>query len=407
MKPVIFQLAVKNLLGQPRRTLLTMTAIAMGLATLIMLWAFNDGLHRNMLDNFKQSLIGSLQIHRKGFFENPNLELHIADPFPIHHAITTAGVADWTHRLETFAMLASTRSTVGSFVIGLDPRREGRVTRLPEMVTEGRFFGPDDGYVCVIGAGTARGLEARIGDDLTLVSFDRYGAMVADNFRLIGIIGSGETGIDKGLVLTPLHTLQEFVEMQGAITDIPLKVQEFRLDDVAELLQELLADEDLAILRWHDMFPVMKEWITLHNGFMVLFIGIVLVIVAFGVLNTILLSTLERGHEFGSLMALGNRHREIGSLVLLESFIIAGLGTLSGTLLGLFGALLVGKTGLDLSRLLGDTGRFYVDAVIYPHVDPLHTGASVLAVFVASLLAGLYPAWLASRQRPGVGGHYV
>ena len=400
MKPVIFWLAFRNLTGNARRTGLTVAAIAAGLGSLIFLWAFNDGLHRNMLGNFQETLIGSLQIHRAGFFENPKLARHIEDREVILQALEEAGVEHWTQRLESFALTASRTATEGSFLIGIDPQRERQVTRLHRKVSSGRFLQPDDAYTCVLGATAARNLGVGVGDELVLVAYDRFGVMSAESFELVGIITSGEMGIDRGLVLAPLASLQEMLEMEGLVTDIPLRVPEPLLDAVTERLRLALQGHDLEIMRWHDMFPVMKEWVTLHNGFLYLFLGIVLLIVLAGVLNTLLLSMLDRIREFGVFMALGNRNREIGLLVMTESLLIGVLGIALGILFGLLLVALARYTGIDLSTIVGGTERFYVDSVIRPELNLNHLVATAGTVLGATVVAGLYPAWRAMRLTP-------
>ncbi len=397
---LLCRLALANLLGDPWRTGLTISAIAAGLAALIFLWAFNDGLHSNMLDNFQDTLVGSLQIHRRGFFDNPDLSRHISDQAPLQQALRGAGVKHFTRRLETYALAASDTATEGSFLIGMDPEREPEVTRLHEKVSSGRFIRPGDEYTCVLGATAARNLGLSLGDELVLVAYDRFGVMSAEAFELVGIISSGEMGVDRGLVVTPLDSLQEMLEMQGRITDIPIRVPATRLDEITDILRTQLDGHDLEIMRWHDMFPVMYEWITLHNGFLVLFIGIVLLIVMAGVLNTLLLSMLERIRELGVFMALGNRNRNIGMLLFTETLLIALTGIALGLLLGLGMVFLSGITGIDLSAVVGATERYYVDPLIRPVLNLHHLAGTVAAVLGITLLAGLYPAWQATRLTP-------
>jgi putative ABC transport system permease protein len=397
---LILWLAVRSLLGHARRSLLTAAAIGAGLAALVFLWAFNDGLHRNMLDNFQNTLVGSLQIHQQGFFDNPELGRHIRDPQAAIQALRQAGAAAWTRRLETFALVASSSATEGSFLIGIDPPSEARVTRMHQKVTRGRFISPDDEYTAVIGSTAARNLGVAPGDELVIVAYDSYGVMTAESFRLAGIIESGEMGIDKGLVLVPLSSLQEMLEMQGRITDIPVRTEPEKLDRLQQQLRQALSGQDLEILRWHDMFPVMQEWVTLHNGFLTLFLAIVLLIVMGGVLNTMLLSMLERTRELGIFMALGERHRDLALLLMLETLLIGLTGVALGLLLGLLSIAVTRQTGIDLSVIVGDTGRFYVDPVIVPSLNGQHLAATVAAVLAITLLAGLYPAWRAGRLSP-------
>jgi ABC-type lipoprotein release transport system permease subunit len=310
------------------------------------------------------------------------------------------GLTRWTRRLETFGLVASETATEGTFVIGLDPERESEVTRLHEKVTHGRFFVPDDSYSCVLGATAARNLGVGLGDELVLVAYDRYGVMSAEAFEVIGIIASGEMGIDRGLLLTTLQALQEMLEMGDLVTNIPVSVAADRLDQVTGTLRTSLAGQDLEIMRWHDMFPVMKEWVTVHNGFLYLFLAVVLFIVLAGVLNTMLLSMLDRVREFGVFLALGNRHRDISLLVLVESLLIGVAGVALGSLFGLFLVGVTAYTGMDMSAIVGNTQRFYVDPVIRPSLNLTHLLSTVLLVLAITALAGVYPAWRAGRLTP-------
>jgi ABC-type antimicrobial peptide transport system permease subunit len=177
-------------------------------------------------------------------------------------------------------------------------------------------------------------------------------------------------------------------------------VPEQRITKLVRELESDLQGQSLEIMPWYAMFPVMKEWVTLHNGFLYLFIGVVLFIVLAGELNTLLLSMLERTREFGVLMAIGTTRHEVAALLVLEALMIGLLGTVSGLALGFVIVFITGKTGIDLSLLLGDTSRFYVDPLVYPQFNLEHFGITVSAILIASIAAGFYPAWRASLLQP-------
>ncbi len=400
IEPVIVAVAIRNLTGNLRRTLLTISAIAAGLGSLIFLWGFNDGLHRNMLSNFQDAIIGSIQIHQQGFFEHPRLSLYLKSPDKVLQEIQAAGVSRLARRLETFALATSDQTTEGVMLIGMEPIPEAGVTQLDKRIGEGRFLQPDDAYTLILGATTANNLRVEIGDPVVMVGYDRYGAMVAEEFTLVGIITSGEMGLDRGMALTNLTALQEMLDMPDSITGIVLRVPENEIHNLADSLSLKLADEDLAVMPWSKMFPVVQEWITLHNGFLYVFVIIVLFIVIAGELNTMLLSMLERTRELGVFMAIGTSPNQIGLMLLLEAVLIGCIGALFGIFFGVALVLITGQTGLDLSLLLGSTTRFYVDPVIYPELNLDHLGVTVISILSASFLAGLYPAWRAIKLQP-------
>ena len=400
LNATLLTVALRNLVGHLGRTLLTVGAIAVGLASLIFLWGFNEGLHRNMLGNFQNAIIGAVQIHRQGFFRRPELSLTIPNSDKIVASLEQAGAERYSRRLETFGLAASDATTQGVMLIGMDPLRETRVTELPKRIGIGRFLQPEDEYSLILGATTANNLQVKLGEEVIIIGYDRYGAMIAESFTLIGIITSGEMGLDSGMAITSLATLQEMVDIPKQVTTFVINVDERRLPGLVDELEQSLAGEGLEIMPWYRMFPVMKEWVTLHNGFLYLFLGVVLFIVLAGELNTLLLSMLDRTREFGVLMAIGTTRRQVATLLVVEAGLIGVIGILLGILLGYAIILVTGWVGIDLSILLGSTSRFYVDPLIYPQLKLDHLGITAGAIFIASVLSGIYPAWRASLLQP-------
>ncbi|MCU7905736.1 MAG: ABC transporter permease [Candidatus Thiodiazotropha sp. (ex Epidulcina cf. delphinae)] len=400
LNSIVLTVALRNLLGHLRRTLLTVGAIAVGLAALIFLWGFNEGLHRNMLGNFQNAIIGAVQIHHQGFFQHPELSRAIRNPERIVTGLEKAGVARYSRRLETFGLAVSDTTTQGVMLIGMDPTQEQLVTELAKRIGIGRFLQPGDDYKLILGATTANNLQAKLGDEVIIIGYDRYGAMVAESFTLAGIITSGEMGLDSGMAITSLSTLQEMVDLPEQVTTFVINVEEKRIPSLVDELDHALRGESLEIMPWYSMFPVMKEWIILHNGFLYLFIGVVIFIVLAGELNTMLLSMLERTREFGVLMAIGTSRRQVAMMMLAEAVLIGIIGIASGILLGYVIILVTAEIGIDLSILLGSTSRFYVDPLIYPHLKLDHLGLTIGAILLASILAGIYPAWRASLLQP-------
>jgi ABC-type lipoprotein release transport system permease subunit len=396
----ILAVALRNLLANIRRTLLTIGAISVGLASLIFLWGFNEGLHRNMLGNFQKAIVGSIQIHAEGFFQHPELSNTIPDPHKVAESLQQAGIADYSMRLESFGLAASDFTTQGVMLIGMDPLREGRVTELSRRIGIGRFLMPEDEYGLILGNTTANNLQVRLGDKVIIIGYDRYGAMVAESFTLIGIITSGEMGLDKGMAITTLATLQEMVDLNDQVTTFVINSEEKRIPSLVSWLEQSLQNASLEIMPWYTMFPVMKEWIILHNGFLYLFLGVVLFMVLAGQLNTLLISMLERTREFGVLMAVGTSSIQIAGILLIEAVVIGLLGVICGIILGYMIVSVTAVYGIDLSLLLGSTSRFYVDPLIYPHLQLEHLGITSSVILLASVIAGIYPAWRASRLQP-------
>ena len=396
----VLNIAWRNVTRNWRRSVITSTAFAMGLTALLFLWGFNDGSHNGMTRNFQDAFVGSLQVHGLGYFRRPRLETHIEDAAPIVAALEAAGVERWSQRLSSFVLAAGAETSSGVLLVGMDAEREPLVTRLSRRVEEGRFIAPDDGLVGLLGAGAARRLEVGLGESFVVVGQDRYGGLAADRLTLIGILGDVGEDADRGIAIAPLHAVQTILGMEDRITEIVARIEPRHLGPAAARLRADLGDGALEVLTWSDMFPWFEEGIALDNGFNYFFLGIVLVIVVAGVVNTVLVSMIQRTREFGILMALGTRRIDIGAMVVAESLIVGLIGTAAGTAIGLAGVAYFGWVGIDLADMAEGFKRFYFDPVIRTEIDTDHLLITVLSLFVASVASSLYPAYRAMRLEP-------
>jgi len=397
---MLIALAWRNIIRNFRRSLITIVAIAIGLAALLFLWGFNDGVHNNMMRNLQQVIVGSLQIHQDGFFKRPKLTRNMADLTEINSVLDELGVERRALRVRSFALAAGEETSRGLMMLGVDADQEARTTRIASKVSRGRFIRNGDTNACVVGATTASNLKVKLGDDVILLSEDRFGSLAAEKFELVGIIESGEMGIDRGLVIVPLKFMQEMLGMENRYSEVALQLNVDQLEPVTTILRQRLEPSGFEVLRWYDMYPVMKEWVDLENGFYYIFLSIVLLIVAAGVMNTVLMSMLDRVREFGIMMALGCSRVHIALLVMVESLMLGVGGTVTGTGLGMGLVFYYQQVGIDMSDMMDSVERFYIDTVIHTEIDSDHLLITVLSVLASAALASLVPAWRASRLEP-------
>ncbi len=397
---MLIAMAWRNIERNIYRSLITVFAIALGLAALLFLWGFNDGIHNNMMRNLQQVIVGSVQIHAADFFKRPKLTRDISDLSEINAALDDLNIRRRALRIRSFALAAGEDTSRGLMMLGVDADQEAVTTRIAAKVTQGRFIGGADANVCVLGATTAENLKVQLGDDVILLAEDRFGSLAAERFELIGIIESGEMGIDRGLVIVPMLFMQEMLGMQERYSEVVLQLQTDDLEAVTAALRARLEPQGYEVLRWYDMYPVMKEWVDLENGFYYIFLSIVLLIVAAGVMNTVLMSMLERIREFGVMMALGCGRIRVAVLVLLESLMLGTLGVASGTALGMGLIYYYQRNGIDMSEMMDSVERFYIDTTIYTEIDTDHLLITITSVLLAAALASIVPAWRAARLEP-------
>ncbi len=402
----MFSLAWRNMIRNARRSLLTVSAVALGLASLIFLWGFNDGVHNTMMRNLQQVIVGSIQVHADGFFHHPKLSKIVPDSGKVITLLHELGADNLAYRLRTFALAAGEETSEGLVLLGMNPDMEQAATRIAAKVDRGRFIGDNNEAACVLGKTTARNLGVNPGDDVVFLTEDRYGSLAAEKLKLVGIISSGEMGIDRGLAIIPLGFMQQMTGMDGKYSEIVVQLPKEQLEPVTAQLREKLGSA-YEVLRWYDMYPMMKQWVELENAFYYIFLSIVLVIIAAGIMNTVLMSMLERIHEFGVMMALGCGRVRLAGMVVVESLLLGMAGVVAGVMVGLLLVHYFHGAGIDLSSQMDSIARFYLNPVIHTEIDTNHLLDTVLAVLAAAVVAAIWPAIRAARLEPVEAIHHV
>ncbi len=400
--PIVFlKIAWRNILRNRKRSLITISAVSIGLGGLIFLWSFVDGAHYQMVENFTDYLPGHLQVHRKGFQLKKSLTL-LTDQTPSLEAIVdeTHGVRACSKRIETVGLLSSPAATASAMIIAIDPEAERRVTKIEKMIQEGRALEAGDQRQVVVGSDLARKLEVAVGDKVVLMTEGVDGSLAGEAFRVVGIFRSGSEFMDAWVVYAPLPVFQEMVAAGSGITNIAIKTDDRRelVSIAASIASRLPAGYET--LTWREISPMTAQWIEFDNVFIFIIVLIVLVVVAAGILNTLLMSIMERLREFGVMLALGTTGPQIGTIVLLESLCLGIVGIGVGIFLGIVVTKFYHHYGIDLSRFTKAFGNFYVGSIVYPRLSFRHMLLSCLIIFLSSVVVSFYPAWRAQKLEP-------
>jgi len=304
-------------------------------------------------------------------------------------------------------MFAAGARNVGAVFLAVDPAREhAGHNYFVRSIVEGELFAEGDGRGAVIGAGMAEKLNLRPGKKVILTVTDRDGQLTSELFRVSGIFRTGDRAADSGFVLLPLDRVRRTLGYgTGGVTFVAVYLDDQRrVNEVAaELALRLTSRQDVEVLTWRETQPDLSGLIAVDRLFNYLLQLLVGMIIAAGILNTMLMSVLERRRELGIMMALGMTPGQVVRLVLIESFWLGCLGVVMGIVLTAPWFHYMSQTGIDLSRLIGQ--EYSAAGVL---VDPVmklrlyrESGAAILAaVFTLTLAAAVYPAIRAGRIMP-------
>ena len=407
MRGLELRLAWRNVWRNPRRTGLTVAATVFAVFLVVFFVAMGAGLHEKMIEDSVRVHSGHLTVTGAGYLENKTLEYGMPFDGSLLAALEAEpDVAGLAPRLTGFGLLSKTAKAQGVIVLGVDPEREGSVSTLPERVREGRFLGPDAPREIVLGGRLAESLGAVPGDDLLLYSVAYSLEMAYELFTVVGVMRLPEPTLDRRFALIRLADAQEFFVYGDRVTEVALLTSS--AEAAAPLAQHLRGvlpgggGDALSVHTWNEVLPELEQIILLDDAQMYITLAILVIVVAFGILNTILMAVLERTRELGVLLALGFRPGAIFRLVYLESLMLAGVGLLVGLALAIpavfwFQANPIPLESESMTAMVEAFGMEPVMTWKFKITNPLGSSATILAV---ACLAALYPAWKASRARP-------
>jgi ABC-type lipoprotein release transport system permease subunit len=309
-------------------------------------------------------------------------------------------LSGWTLRIRSSGLASVGGTSAGVQIMGVDPEQETWVTRMHQSVQAGRWVRPGLPRDLLLGNTVAANLGAGIGDRVVLTAQRPNGEMASEVFYLRGILHAGAPQIDRTLALINLRAMQSWLEMGEAVTDVVLRAVEHGASTgIRKRFAAALPEQSFEVMGWQELDPMVSQWLKFSGAYGLILIFIVVALVLVEVLNTMLMALHERTRELGIMSALGTRGRQLFGMVLLEGLLLIFAGSLLGYLLGAGLVSWLALEGIDLSRFANAFQFFYMSPVI----RPLLTLESALRIFsatlVAALLAGLYPAWKASRIR--------
>ena len=248
------KIAWRNLWRNPRRSLLTLAAIAFASVLLVFMLSWQLGSYDTMINASVRIQTGHLQVQAAGYEEKKDIWRVVEDPSRVAAVLAdTAGVAAHTFRASAFSLVSSRERTYGVLVRGLDPGRETAVSSVAQTVRAGRFLAPGDAAAAVVGTLLARNLKVGLGDELVVMGQARDGSVAATVLNVVGIFSSGQDDLDRGVLQMPLHTFQETYAMDRAVHAVVVRCDDLEAVDavkaaVAGALGAAGAGGELAVL---------------------------------------------------------------------------------------------------------------------------------------------------------------
>lgn len=375
-------------------------AIIAGLWAGVLVVAWANGLVEQRMNYLIQTELSHGQVHHPDFRTEREASMFIKDAQSILSLLKEdPRVQARAPKTITDGMLQSPVTTSGVSIRGVDVEREPRVTMLHENITDGDYLDSEVRNPILVGSHLADTHNLEIGHRVVLNFQDTESELTAASFNIVGFFRTASTAYDERNVFVRSEDLSALLSDQQIYHEIAIWLHneedvEAVIDSINERFNEVEAQT------WYGLSPELR-YLSDAGGVMVsVIMAIIMMALAFGILNTMLMAIFERMRELGMLLAIGMSKARVFLMIMLESIILTLIGAFAGLVLASITIAYLSRQGIDLTMFSEGLAEWGYDPIVYPIMNLSHYGNVAIIVVVAALLASLFPAIKAIRINP-------
>jgi ABC-type lipoprotein release transport system permease subunit len=403
----ISKMSWRNLWRRKRRTYITTFSIGFGVLLSATFTGVADDSYTKMIDTSATMGLGHVTVEPRGYNETPALDKRIFNTYQVKDKILRIpGVKYANIRIMGQAMLASANKSIGGVFIGIDPGTEtGRHNLFIRSIIKGQLFTGTDSRGAIVGSRVAEKLGIGINKKLVYTTTDVNGEIVSEMARVTGIFKTGVSEIDGSMILLPIDRVRVtlgYGPADATLISIVIEDQR-RASKIRNIISSALGDPDMEVLIWKETQSDLASIISLDkagNRIIQVLLGL---LIAAGILNTLLMSVMERTREFGVMMAVGMSPFTLFRLVIMESIWFGILGLILGAIITCPWYAFLYYHGIDFSGIVGtdySASGVLIDPMMKIRLFKESAAGIMTGVFTLTILSGIYPAWRAGMVPP-------
>ncbi len=399
---MLFKLAWRNLWRNRRRTFITMGSVLLAASIAIFMRSIQEGTYENMIRNMVQFHTGYIQVHQKGFWDEQTLDHSFEDNPLIHKAVADEQhISAMVPRVETFALASSGPVSKFSMVVGMDPEEESKLTGLENKMVKGSYLTKDSRGI-LVAEGLAKKLNLDVGDDLILLGQGYHAATAYGLYPIEGIVHYGSPDLNTRLIFMTISEAQVYTRADNRLTAFALNLSNpQRMDQVVKNLQTKIDTSEYEVMDWVDMAPELSQFVESDRAGGILVMGILYMIIAFGMFGTVLMMVAERQYEFGVLVAIGMKRSRLAFIMLIETVTMSILGVLAGAFISLPFVIYFHYFPIQFGEEFAKAyEEFGIEAVIPTMIDPGIFVNQAFVILIFALIVSIYPMWKIWRMEP-------
>ncbi len=408
----VFKIALRNVLRNKRRTLLTGLTTMFGIFFFIFMDSLMTGMDRGSIQNLIEYNDSSFKIQTKQYHNEERampLKFGIKEDVQIEQfMLRQPRVEGVTRRTRFIGEVSVYESSAQIDGVVVDPKKDESVFRLKNILGKGGYFKGDGVGQVIIGKGMAKDLGVGIGDSVVVAARTRYDSQNAVDLEVVGILDSSDPLLNASTVVITYAEANDFLDLEGLMTEMNVRVKWdkglalkkylARIDEIQKVFESKF--KGYSTLTFREIGATYVELIKQKMAAGYVFLFFMLLIALVGIVNSVLMSVYERIREIGVLKALGFQPKEITRIFVFEGFLIGVVGSALGLIIGaLFNIYLV-NVGYNVAALAKgvDTTGFPMWGIIYGQWNP----GTFVWVFIVGVLtatvAALIPAKKAAKM---------
>jgi putative ABC transport system permease protein len=394
------KLSWRNIWRHPARSLLVIASISFGILAGLFLASFYQGMGKQRVKSAISYETSHLQLHHPNFLKDYDPRFGMAPTeFLRLYLDSSSPIKNYSKRSIVAGMISSASGNQGIRINGVDMNEEKNVTYLDQKLKEGELPANQNTQGLVISKKIASKLGIHVGSKAILTFQDTSGNIVSGSFRVTGLFVTNNSRYDEMNVFVQRQTINELLAVDQYCNEIAILLKDDNdLNTMKEDLQEKFPVVET--VDWKTLSPEVDLVISTLDQTSMIYMTIILIALMFGIINTMLMSVLERTREIGMLMAVGmNKIRVFGMIVLETCFlVIAGipLGILSAWSLTTY----LNQKGMDLQIFSKAFESFGYSSIVYPELAVKQYVLVIIMVSVAAILSAIYPAYKALKLKP-------
>lgn len=394
------KLAWRNLWRNRRRTLIAISSIVFSVLLASWMRSMQEGSYDSMIENSVKFYSGYLQVQDTAYWNERTLDNSFEATEKLKEQISR--IPDVTlvvNRLESFALAANHLKSKPAMVMGIEPEAEDQITRISQKVKKGRFLKTGD-KGAILGEGLAKYLGLDVGDTLVMISQGYHGISASGLFEIVGLLSHPNQEFNNRLVYLDIETARDFYSAKGLSTSLVVMARNhYEVKHIKKEIEKILPANN-RVMTWTEMQPDLEQIIESDRGSGMIMLGILYMIIGFGMFSVVLMMVKERAREFGVVHAVGMQKSKLSVVVFFETIFIGLIACTVGVIISYLFCLYFFYNPIEMKGEMAEMyAQYGMDPYLFFSLKASLFYSQMILVFFISVFISIFPMWNIHRLK--------